>query len=174
MKLLIISALFFSSSLSAQEVPAATRSKLPQDQAIAALEFHNKVRKDVGVGPLTWSVELSAYAQSWAEQLTKKDCRPKHRPPTGEWKQLYGENIFWGSKPGFTALTASQHWFSEIKDFDGGPIQPELAGKTGHYTQMVWHNTKSIGMGIAQCPNGAIIIVANYDPAGNYVGEKAY
>jgi len=39
---------------------------------------------------------------------------------------------------------------------------------------MFWRNTKKVGWGVAKCKNGSYIIVANYDPPGNYMGEKAY
>jgi pathogenesis-related protein 1 len=39
---------------------------------------------------------------------------------------------------------------------------------------MVWKETTHVGMGIAICKNGGMIIVANYNPAGNYIGEKPY
>ena len=44
----------------------------------------------------------------------------------------------------------------------------------GHFTQVVWRDTKSVGVGYAQneC-NGytAIFVVANYFPPGNWMGE---
>jgi hypothetical protein len=39
---------------------------------------------------------------------------------------------------------------------------------------MVWKNSKEMGLGIATCPTGEVIIVANYNPAGNYVGQYPY
>src|SRR5262249_32269949 len=81
-----------------QTVPSSTGSKISQSDAQAALEYHNKVRKEVGSPPLEWSVELSAYAQAWAEHLAKNNkCKMQHRPHEGKWKQVHGENIFWGS-----------------------------------------------------------------------------
>ncbi|MEI6088085.1 MAG: CAP domain-containing protein [Bacteroidota bacterium] len=49
-----------------------------------------------------------------------------------------------------------------------------LGTTSGHYTQMVWKNTKEVGVGVSTCPNGAIIIVANYFPAGNYMRQFPY
>jgi pathogenesis-related protein 1 len=45
---------------------------------------------------------------------------------------------------------------------------------TGHYTQMVWRSTTQVGMGQASCPGGALVIVAEYNPPGNYIGQKPY
>lgn len=168
----------FSSVLTftfAQTVPSSTGSKMSQADAQAALDFHNKVRKDVGSPPLEWSTDLSKYAQAWADHLAAdKDCKMQHRPLEGKWKQIHGENIFWGSATTYNATNASEMWYSEIKDYKHGLLTDSNWFKTGHYTQMVWKNTTFVGLGQATCPSGAIIIVGNYDPAGNYIGQKAY
>lgn len=164
---------FYTQSKS-QIVPNNTGSKATKEEAQAALDFHNKVRKDVGVEPLEWSSELAAFAQAWAENLANNDCEMKHRPRSGEWIQKYGENIFWGSGGSYTALYASEDWYSEIKDYTYATLSYDNWGGTGHYTQMVWRNTTKVGIGIARCVGGGIIIVANYDPSGNYMGQKPY
>jgi pathogenesis-related protein 1 len=158
-----------------QTVPKETGSKATQQAAQEALDHHNKVRKDVGAPPLEWSTELATYAQAWADNQAKnKNCKMEHRPRSGEWTQKHGENIFWGSASSYTILDASESWYSEIKDYKHGPISDINWPVAGHYTQMVWKNTTKLGIGVATCPNGNIFIVANYDPAGNYWGEKPY
>ena len=157
-----------------QIVPKATGSNITMQEAQDALNYHNKVRKDVGVEPLEWSAELAEYAQKWANHLASNGCDMKHRPYSGEWAQEYGENIFWGSGSSYNAVNASESWYSEIKDFTYGVLNNDNWYNTGHYTQMVWRDTKKIGIGIAKCKDGGIIIVANYDPSGNYMGQKPY
>ena len=47
----------------------------------------------------------------------------------------------------------------------------------GHYTQIVWKNTERIGCGKATSrQNGLFTVywVCQYDPSGNYVGQKPY
>ena len=157
----------------AQSVPMETGSKIDREEAQLALDFHNKVRRDVGNDPLGWSTELAAYAQEWAENLASRNCAFKHR--TGENKKKpYGENIFGGSGIPYTATDASESWYSEIKDYVHGPLTYDNWYPVGHYTQMIWYNTKEVGMGKATCENGMILIVANYNPPGNYIGQKAY
>jgi hypothetical protein len=39
---------------------------------------------------------------------------------------------------------------------------------------MVWKSTKEVGVGVAYCKNGGIIVSASYFPAGNIVGETPY
>jgi hypothetical protein len=35
-------------------------------------------------------------------------------------------------------------------------------------------DTNEMGLGIATCPTGGVIIVANYNPPGNFVGSYPY
>jgi pathogenesis-related protein 1 len=173
--LLFITTMLVYGGASAQTVPASTGSKISQSDAQAALDFHNKVRNDVGSPPLEWSTELSAYAQVWAEHLAKNNkCKMQHRPHDGKWKQIHGENIFWGSNSNFNATNASETWYNEIKEYKHVPLTIPVIPAVGHYTQMVWKNTTKVGIGQTSCPSGAIIIVGNYDPPGNFLGQKAY
>jgi pathogenesis-related protein 1 len=43
----------------------------------------------------------------------------------------------------------------------------------GHYTQMVWRGSASVGCGAAMCPFGRYL-VCNYAPPGNVVGRRPY
>lgn len=149
-------------------------STLSDQEVQQTLDYHNRVRKEVGSPPLQWSPELATYAQAWADHLVAIGCEMQHRPFDGEWKQLYGENIFWGSDASFTVENACGSWYGEIKDYRYGVLNENNWYKTGHYTQMVWKNTTHVGLGKAVCPNGAVIIVGNYNPPGNYLGQKPY
>ena len=158
----------------AQTIPDFTGSKVTKEEAQIALDFHNKVRKDVGVTALTWSTDLAKFAQEWADHLASQGCDMQHRPRNGEWKQKYGENIFWGRGADYSALDASKGWYSEIEFYTHGALNSSNWSKTGHYTQMVWKKTTQVGIAVAKCSDGAIIIVANYNPPGNYMGESPY
>lgn len=175
-RILLINTLFLLITFGgkAQIVPAVTGSKISKSEAQLALDHHNKVRADVGSPALKWSPELSKFAQEWADHLADNNCDMQHRPHSGEWSQKYGENIFWGSASSYTPLDASESWYSEIKDYTYAALNESNWYNTGHYTQMVWKNTTYVGIGVAKCSDGGIIIVANYDPPGNYMGEKPY
>ena len=137
------------------------------------VEHHNRVRSDVGVGPVTWSKEIAAFAQKWADYLAKTGCRMKHRPRSGAWKQKYGENIFMGTKGYYGPSDAVIAWESEKKFYHGQVLNQSNWYDSGHYTQIVWRTTKKIGCARSEC-NGNIIIVCNYDPPGNFLGRKPY
>jgi len=150
-------------------VPSNTGSNVPQAQAQQALDLHNAKRQAVGVPPLQWSADLAAVAQQWANHLAANGCGLQHT-----FNDKYGENLFGGSGTTYTALDAAQDWYGEISKFKYGVLTNTNWAPTGHYTQMVWRNTTRLGMGQATCGNGATVIVAEYDPPGNFIGQKPY
>lgn len=136
------------------------------------LAEHNALRQQVGIPALTWSGDVAAYAQAWADELARRGCALEHRPRQGAFAQRYGENIAQG-----TALTASQVvalWSDEKPIFEAASDEAArntCGGRCGHYTQMVWKDTQTLGCGMAdQCG----LWVCNYDPPGNYLGQKPY
>jgi pathogenesis-related protein 1 len=145
------------------------------DSEKAALDFHNKVRNDVSNPPLEWDFNLAQYAQDWADSLAATNGENiVHRETVGKNYKNAGENIFWGSGKEFTFLDASEAWYSEIEIYTYEEISAQNYHATGHYTQMIWKDTKKIGMGISKSKNGRTIIVANYFPPGNFIGQKPY
>lgn len=172
---LMASLVFYCINASAQSTTANTGSNFKASEAKIFLDHHNKVRAQVGVGKLTWSSSLSNYAQSWANQLADKKCKMKHSECKDETGRVLGENIFWGSSSEFYGtLDASKAWYEEKADYNGERIGETRGKKVGHYTQMVWRETREVGAGVAYCPSGAIIVVASYHPAGNMVGSVPY
>ncbi len=166
---------FYSINARAQSIPANTGSNFKASEAKIFLDHHNKVRAEVGVGKLTWSSTLSNYAQSWANELAAKKCKIKHSECRDESGRVLGENIFWGSSSEvYGTLDASTSWYEEKADYNGARIGETKGKKVGHYTQMVWSTTREVGAGVAYCPGGEIIVVANYHPAGNMVGSVPY
>jgi pathogenesis-related protein 1 len=154
----------------APTVPSNTGSSVPQAQARAALDFHNAKRQDVGVAPLHWSTNLAAVAQNWANHLAKdQGCSLNHTQ-----NDPYGENLFGGQGGPYTALSAAQAWYSEIAKYHYGVLANDSWYATGHYTQMIWHDTTEVGIGQATCSGGGTVVVAEYNPPGNYIGQKPY
>lgn len=43
---------------------------------------------------------------------------------------------------------------------------------SGHFTQVVWKESKELGVAFAKI-GGKVIVVANYSPPGNYIGHFA-
>jgi hypothetical protein len=46
--------------------------------------------------------------------------------------------------------------------------------KTGHATQLVWKDTREVGVGVAQMDNGAFLYVAKFSPPGNVNDANAF
>jgi pathogenesis-related protein 1 len=142
---------------------------LNPSQISEMVEKHNYWRGKLGIGKVSWSAEVAKYAQEWAEKLALQGCNLRHRQ-----NGKYGENIFWAMGIKITPSTVVDDWADERKDFNHHTQECNNGNNCGHYTQVIWANTNQIGCGMARCKDGAEIWVCNYDPPGNYMGEKPY
>ncbi|WP_458720794.1 CAP domain-containing protein [Candidatus Nitrosocosmicus sp. R] len=136
------------------------------------LNIHNQERAAVNVPALSWSSSLASNAQSWADQLLAQG-KFEHSPDTS-----YGENIAQlsriNSNPNEIDLSKMvQTWVDEKNSYDGQPITNDNFMQFGHYTQMVWKSTTEVGCGMAS-DTGKDILVCQYTPSGNQIGQSAY
>ncbi len=137
------------------------------------LEIHNRERVAVGVPPLTWSDSLAASAQPWAEHVATID-QMVHSDDFS-----YGENIagqsHGNSPPGNieTLIKMVESWVVEKENWQGGVLTEENWGPVGHYTQMVWKDTKQIGCGVSSASVNDYL-VCHYSPTGNSIGMAPY
>ena len=129
------------------------------------LNAHNTARAQVGVGSMTWNNTVASYAQNYANQRIG-DCNLVHS------NGPYGENIAWGSGS-LTGTDAVNLWVGEKPNYDYNSNSC-VGGKCGHYTQVVWRNSVRLGCARVQCNNGGLFVTCNYDPPGNYVGQRPY
>lgn len=141
-----------------------------KSQIAEFMQLHNDARAEVGVAPLEWDAKLAAYAQQWADHLAAKGSDLEHRP-----NNKYGENLAgylpqYGDRP----VHGAKMWYDEKKDYHGEAISDTNYMTFGHYTQMVWSKTTKVGFGMAMAPDGMVILCANYEDAGNMIGEKPY
>lgn len=166
--------IFFMMNLNAQQTATSNTEEILTINEKEALDFHNNIRKDLGTPPLSWSSEISNYAQEWADYLAKNGCELTHRTSNTQNGKNYGENIGWSSSSSYQLIDAAKAWFTEKEDFKNEILTNDNWYKAGHYSQMVWRKTTHIGMGLAKCTNGSILVVANYNPPGNFMGEKPY
>ncbi|NIQ93556.1 MAG: hypothetical protein GWN87_04640, partial [Desulfuromonadales bacterium] len=114
------------------------------------------------------SKKLETYAQEWADTLQSQGCSPEHRE-----QDLYGENIAWASGVRLTPERVVAMWGEEREFYDYGSNSCEEGKVCGHYTQVVWEDTRRVGCAVARCEKSEVW-VCNYDPPGNWVGEKPY
>jgi hypothetical protein len=141
------------------------------DLQSTVLSIHNRERAAVGAPALVWSDELAAGAQTWAEHLSTTG-EFEHDPNNPDGENLAGFNPSLGvSAPG----EGQQLWVDEKKDWNGGVLTAENWYPTGHYTQMVWKDTKEVGCATASGSGHPFsILVCRYSPGGNVIGEAPY
>ncbi|TKR86859.1 hypothetical protein L596_011367 [Steinernema carpocapsae] len=125
------------------------------------LKDSNDYRRRHGAQPLVLDEELNKCAQEWAETLAKANemnCKAGANP--------YGENIGAGHTP---CANVVKMWYDEESkyNYEASKYNPDC----GHFTQLVWRNSRRLGVGIAKSATGIYYIVANYDPPGNFVGQ---
>jgi len=132
-----------------------------------ALQAHNKYRALHHSPALNWSeglaAEASAIAQSLATQSTlagKKDSALN-----------LGQNLakLAGSMAcGDAGDIATNLWYSQARNYSYS--DPRLNADTDTFTQVIWKDTKEVGVGCAKSPSneaGPMYVVALYKPAGN-------
>jgi hypothetical protein len=91
----------------------------------------------------------------------------------------YGENLAGqnrGNSPAGNLDTLTkmvESWVVEKENWPGGVLTEENADLAGHYTQMVWKDTKQVGCGVAA---GSVndYLVCRYSPTGNSIGKAPY
>ncbi|XP_010530682.1 PREDICTED: pathogenesis-related protein 1-like [Tarenaya hassleriana] len=137
-----------------------------QDSHQDYISAHNTARATVGVGPVSWDDDLEAYAQSYARRQAR-GCELEHS------NGPYGENLAM-STGDLTGIEAIGLWVNEKVDYDYDSNTCRVGKVCGHYTQVVWRNSTRIGCAKMECDNGGTFITCNYDPPGNYIGERPY
>ena len=133
----------------------------------SALDAHNNYRAKHHIGKLVFNQELCDIAQKYAEELAR----------TGNFAHSgnsfhddnMGENLFacYGMK--ITGKMMTDDWYNEVNQYNFN--NPGYISGTGHFTQIVWKGSKQVGFGYAQARDGYYYGVANYYPAGNFIGE---
>ena len=159
--------------------PALIIGQLDKDK-LSALQVHNDARNEVGVAPLVWSEKLEEQALKYAKQIARTNNYKHSNTKDGENLAMFYEyeesnkvkTYIYSDTP---LYDASMAWYEEIKDYKYSKIKRFRIGpKIGHYTQMVWKDTKEVGIASAISKNGKVYVVARYYPAGNYLGEYPY
>ncbi|ESO05375.1 hypothetical protein HELRODRAFT_171767 [Helobdella robusta] len=136
------------------------------------LEASNAYRKRHGAVALKLNKEISKVSQAWAEHLAKTDTM-SHNPSPIYKNTNMGENIamrYSSDMSEYSGYQAVDQWYLEISNYS---FKTHSGPKTGHFTQLVWKGSLEMGLGRAQTKEGKWLVVANYFPAGNFVGEYA-
>lgn len=144
--------------------------------AAAYVNAHNAVRAAVvepanypgtwqPLPPVTWSEQVAASAQEWANHLRDtQNCNLVHDTGSG-----YGENLAGGWQ--LSPEVAVELWAEEKETYT---YNPRYQFVSGHYTQIVWRDSTTIGCASASCSENQSVIVCRYSPPGNVIGQQPY
>lgn len=175
---------------------------------ITILNQHNTYRQMTALGKtpnqpsaqymnsLVWDADLAKVAQNYSQQ-----CIWAHNPNRNTQVKSYssstsfsyvnqyiGENLFisTGTESISTILDGIKYWYNEYQYFTYGTVSGTgtcVSGvECGHYTQLVWANTRYVGCGYTKCATvknlasftNAILFACDYYFAGNWVGDYPY
>ena len=169
---LVVSLLALSAAagVSAEEDRAPTLNTFAQ----TLLNEHNRARDEAGVPRLKWSGKLAREAQGWAEQLAIEGwLRHSSQRESGG----AGENLWMGSAGYYGPDAMIGAFVDEKQNYLPGQFpRVSRTGRwedVGHYTQIVWRNTREVGCAVAG--NGSDdFLVCRYWPSGNWMGQVPF
>lgn len=128
------------------------------------LNYHNNVRRNHQADPLEEDASLSLYAQNHANFLAKMDqIFPSGRKSA---EKILGENIAKVTGTSNEAVeSVLKEWYEKKNVYDFQ--YPRYNAQASNLTQMIWKETKQIGMGVTLSDSGNAYVVVNYYPEGN-------
>lgn len=115
----------------------------------------------------TYRTQHSAPSLTWNETIARFSARHASKCNLKHSGGPYGENLAIGYP---NASATVEAWGEERKNFDYGD-DAEFSKETGHFTQLVWNDTRQVGCGREECDGKGWIVVCGYWPRGNVVGE---
>lgn len=138
------------------------------------LAAHNRERAAIGVPPLEWDAQLAANAKVWADALAETGTF-EHSPADASDPDVEGENLWAGTRGAWSPEDMIGLWIAEKRDYRPG-IFPAVSRsgdleKVGHYTQVIWRNTRKVGCALAT-GREEDVLVCRYAEGGNVIGER--
>ena len=146
----------------------------------AMVAAHDAVRAAARPAPvpalpaLAWSDSAAQAAGAWARQ-----CQWRHDPALGALG--LGQNLYASTfRPSSSDVVGS--WAAEAADYDLASNTCAAGKVCGHYTQLVWRDTRRVGCATVSCTTGSPFagggawwyVACDYDPPGNFVGQRPY
>lgn len=118
------------------------------------LSPHNDARAQVGVEALVWDNAVAAYALDYANQRIA-DCALRFSGG-GE----YGENLFNSTGSSDPIGSAVSTWVMERQYYNYSSNSCLEGEVCGHYTQVVWSDTRRLGCAKVKCTDDRISLSA--------------
>ena len=138
------------------------------------LDAHNQVRASAPaarpLAALDWSPELAAEAQRVADRCEFRHSHGSH-----------GENLYARARPTRPARVVDA-WAGEADRYSLASNRCAPGAICGHYTQLVWGETREVGCAVAHCTannpfegwDAWTLWVCEYDPPGNWRGRTPF
>ncbi|KUI53622.1 Cell wall protein PRY3 [Cytospora mali] len=132
----------------------------------AILNSTNFYRKEHNATAVSWNHTLAEYASSYLSSMGSQspdsgsECDFEHSGGP------YGENLAIGCNE---VTGCVELWGDEREEYNFN--DPGFSEETGHFTQLVWKATTTVGCGRRLCGTRAWYIVCEYWPRGNIIGE---
>ncbi|XP_044731394.1 scoloptoxin SSD552-like [Chrysoperla carnea] len=169
---------------------------ITDEQKQSIVDKHNELRQKVASGgedrlpsaanmkELVWDDELANIAQCYANKCVFQHMRCELSDGRGR----FGQNIYEGfeyGKPDENSMSEDypnfvQNWYDEEPKFDPNNIDEyKFDPHSGHFSQVIWAKTESVGCGSAVWRNDTInfwlvTFFCNYSPGGNVIGASVY
>jgi len=152
---------------------------------------HARLRERAGLPALREDSELTASAGNAAWHIARSSgCEIYHSSTSSRMNSAgfyyVGENLYKviGMEP--TGGGIADAWYAEMKDYRYGTVGESCTKgclgranppcQTGHFTQMMWADSTSIGCAMEKCSDASdtFVAVCQYGPGGNIVGELPF
>lgn len=150
------------------------------------LTEHNRLRKEEAITETASYMFKMAHHEGLAEmaQTVSNTCIFEHSTgrshPDFSW---IGENLYVTNSTSATVESVVQSWYNEKANFSY--THNNCSDVCGHYTQVVWADSKYLGCGIKFCSSvfipsssktmsNAHMVTCHYGPGGNYNNKLPY
>ncbi|KAK4404529.1 Pathogenesis-related protein PR-1 [Sesamum angolense] len=130
------------------------------------LSVQNAARAALKLPPLVWDPNIARYA-AWYANQRRVDCELEHS------NGPYGENIFWGSGNRWTAAQAAAAWVSERREYNYWSNSCVYGRNVGIIRRLCGRIRGMVRQSGVLWWEG-VFMICNYDPPGNYIGERPY
>jgi hypothetical protein len=139
---------------------------ISESDKIEITNYVNKYRKLHKSPDLVWDDMIANYSQEWSNYLLINNLF-QH-----SGSSIYGENLSYFKGYEGDPLTfikwSIDMWYQEIEYYDFN--KPGFKSSTGHFTCLVWKDSKKFGMGIS-ISDKTVVVSFNTSPPGNIIGE---
>ncbi|KAM7445766.1 hypothetical protein ABFA07_005750 [Porites harrisoni] len=125
--------------------------------------WHNYFRTLHQVPNVTWSNSLQKEAEDWVKYLAENNTFEHSKKNPGN---LYLSHP--NEYPEEYCSDAIQWFHSEEKFYNYD--KPGYSQAAGHFTTVVWRNSKEIGAAWAIRKDKRLVVSIKYNPGGNYLG----